>query len=308
MSIKVSVIIPCFNVEDYITECVQSCINQTYKNVEIICVDNNSSDNTWQMLLDLKCKYPHIILDKELKNGAPAARNKGLSRATGLWIQFLDADDLLLPNKIEHQVGYIYKTQLTLGYIAGAYIRRKFDGSESRYIPIDEMYLAPFINKSGNTCSNLWNAEAIKKINLWNIKLRSSQETDLMFRLIEGGFSYLVDEHPLTIIRDRESGQISQRNPSEKWKQYIMVRLDYIKYLKHSKYAEFSKVKNELYDFLMVSVITLARYDKAEALKVYKNEIQHNWKTNGNYGFSKLKFVVIKLFDLKLFLYVTSLK
>ncbi len=99
----VSVVIPCYNVEDYIEECIHSAFAQTHKPIEVICIDNNSTDNTWQKLKQLQEKYPSLLIDKELKPGAPAARNKGLALSKGEWIQFLDADDLLLPEKIEHQ-------------------------------------------------------------------------------------------------------------------------------------------------------------------------------------------------------------
>ena len=103
----VSVVIPCFNVEHFITECIESVVSQTHQELEIICVDNNSTDNTWETFLELKNKYPNIFLVQEMKKGANAARNKGLDIAKGEWIQFLDADDLYLPTKLEEQVKYI---------------------------------------------------------------------------------------------------------------------------------------------------------------------------------------------------------
>src|SRR5690554_4070958 len=99
----ISIIIPSYNVEDHIEKCVHSAFAQTHKPIEVICIDNNSTDNTWQKLKQLQEKYPSLLIDKELKPGAPAARNKGLALSKGEWIQFLDADDLLLPEKIEHQ-------------------------------------------------------------------------------------------------------------------------------------------------------------------------------------------------------------
>jgi glycosyltransferase involved in cell wall biosynthesis len=117
----ISVIIPCYNVEAFISECVDSVLNQTYQEIEIICIDNNSSDNTWQTLIQLKNIFPHLIIDKEIKAGACAARNKGLNIANGYWVQFLDADDLLLPKKIEHQVELL-KCNSNIAFVAGSFI------------------------------------------------------------------------------------------------------------------------------------------------------------------------------------------
>lgn len=297
----VSVIIPCYNVEDYINECVNSVLNQTHKEIEIICIDNNSSDKTWEFLVDLKGRYPHIVIDKELKPGAPAARNKGLDLANGDWIQFLDADDLLVNTKIEHQLKLLLKNNLSdVAFISAACKRVNLDSCEEDVLGIEpNIYIAPFINKCGNTCSNLWRKQDIIFAGKWNEGLKSSQETDLMMRLIFNSKIYLIDIEPLTIIRERASGQISQRNPSEKWKQYIDVRLNYIKQLKTKLPNEYSKIKGMLYDFLMVSIITLGKYDKFEAKMYYQKYIKNEWHSAHTFGFNKLKVKLIKLFGIQ---------
>ena len=99
----ISIIIPAYNVEVYIEECIHSAFAQTYNPIEVLCIDNNSTDNTWQKIKQLQETYPSLLIEKELKPDATAARYKGLSLSKGEWIQFLDADDLLLPEKIEHQ-------------------------------------------------------------------------------------------------------------------------------------------------------------------------------------------------------------
>ena len=126
----VSVIIPCFNVEDYISECIESVVSQSYHELEIICIDNNSTDYTWSLLLDLKNKYPKIVVAQEMKKGANAARNKGLSVANGDWIQFLDADDLISESKIKHQLNLIQACGFPVSFVAGAYIKKSIDGKE----------------------------------------------------------------------------------------------------------------------------------------------------------------------------------
>ncbi|WP_234408798.1 glycosyltransferase family 2 protein [Marinilabilia salmonicolor] len=73
----ISIIIPAYNVSPYIEECIHPAFAQTYPHIEVICIDNNSTDDTWQKLEQLKQQYPQLIIDKELKPGAPAARNKG---------------------------------------------------------------------------------------------------------------------------------------------------------------------------------------------------------------------------------------
>jgi glycosyltransferase involved in cell wall biosynthesis len=300
----VSVVIPCYNVELYIAECIQSVINQTHKDIEIICIDNNSVDSTWELLKDLQIQYPHIILDKELKPGACAARNKGLLKAKGDWVQFLDADDLLLKTKLEHQLKLLASNQsIEASFIAATCQRINLNGSVAITSGLEfNPYLAPFINKCGNTCSNLWNRKALLSVGMWNEHLKSSQETDLMLNLILKGHKYLIDDEPFTLIRERASGQISQRNPSEKWQQYIDIRLQYIDKLKEESLTDFLKIRGILYDFLMVSIITLGKYDEPKALNYYKKYIKNNWQSAYTSGFSKLKVKMIQLFGLKFLL------
>lgn len=93
---KLSVIIPAYMAENYIRECIESVLSQNYPNVEIIVIDNNSTDNT----ADIAGKYPLVKVFHEKRQGVAYARNCGLSYATGEYILFLDSDDFLSPDTI----------------------------------------------------------------------------------------------------------------------------------------------------------------------------------------------------------------
>jgi len=92
----ISVIIPVYNVEKYLRQCLNSVLNQDYKNIEIICVEDCSTDNSLKILEEYKLKYPNITLIKNSKNiGLGLSRNEGLKVANGYYIHFLDSDDWL---------------------------------------------------------------------------------------------------------------------------------------------------------------------------------------------------------------------
>ncbi len=94
---KVSVIIPVYNVEDYLPRCLDSCLNQTLYDIEIICIDDGSKDSSGQILDDyLKLDGRIRVVHKE-NGGLSSARNAGLKIANGQWIMFLDSDDFLSP-------------------------------------------------------------------------------------------------------------------------------------------------------------------------------------------------------------------
>lgn len=92
---KVSVIIPVYNVEAYLRQCLNSVVKQTLREIEIICVDDGSTDSSWVILEEYAAKDGRIKIIKQKNAGAGAARNAGLSLAIGEWLLFLDSDDLL---------------------------------------------------------------------------------------------------------------------------------------------------------------------------------------------------------------------
>src|SRR5690554_2972504 len=230
----ISIIIPAYNVEDYIEECIHSAFAQTYKPIEVICIDNNSTDNTWQKLKQLQETYPSLLIEKELKPGAPAARNKGLALSNGEWIQFLDADDLLLPEKIEHQAGLI-KNKPEVCFIAAASRKKHINGQSTISIPKqDHPFKSLFTTNLGITSSNLWNRTYINQVNGWDESLKSSQEADLMFRLLQINSQVIFDAEPLTIIQERETGQISTKHPQDNWVRYFNKRVEILNWIKEN--------------------------------------------------------------------------
>jgi glycosyltransferase involved in cell wall biosynthesis len=98
----VSILIPLYNSEKYITETIQSCLNQTYKNIEVIIVDDGSTDNSYQVAKSYESDILKVY--KQENAGACRARNYAFELSSGDYIQYLDADDLLSPNKIEKQI------------------------------------------------------------------------------------------------------------------------------------------------------------------------------------------------------------
>ena len=122
----VSIIIPIYNVEKYLDKCLSSCVNQTFGDIEIICINDGSSDNS-QLLID---KY--ALIDSRVKSiskvneGVVIARNEGVRRAKGSYIFFLDADDYLSENAIEILYGEIVKYDAD--FVRGEYDEVDEDG------------------------------------------------------------------------------------------------------------------------------------------------------------------------------------
>lgn len=111
----VSVIMPSYNTAPYIKETIQSVLNQTYTNWELIIVDDCSTDDTEDVLAtinDSRIRY----FKNEKNSGAAASRNKALREAGGQWIAFLDSDDLWMPEKLEKQISFMEKNNYSFSY------------------------------------------------------------------------------------------------------------------------------------------------------------------------------------------------
>lgn len=99
---KVSVIIPVYNTERYLRKCLDSVTNQTLRDIEIICVDDGSTDGSAEILREYQSKDERITVLEQERSNAGAARNLGLSIAKGEFLSFLDSDDFFEPTMLEH--------------------------------------------------------------------------------------------------------------------------------------------------------------------------------------------------------------
>jgi glycosyltransferase involved in cell wall biosynthesis len=107
MNPLISILIPCYNSEQYLAETIKSALAQTWKNIEIIIVDDGSTDNSLSVAKSFESSIVKVISQEN--KGASAARNRALRECQGDFIQYLDADDLLAPNKIELQIKLLGK-------------------------------------------------------------------------------------------------------------------------------------------------------------------------------------------------------
>ena len=109
--VKVSVIIPVYNVEPYLKQCMDSVVGQTLKDIEIICVDDGSTDGSLDILREYAAEDNRIQIIEQKNAGAGAARNNGMRHATGKYLSFLDSDDFFEPRMLEKAFDLAEKDQ-----------------------------------------------------------------------------------------------------------------------------------------------------------------------------------------------------
>ncbi len=116
----ITIIIPCYNQEKYLNETYESLKGMSYKNWECIIIDDGSTDNSLEVIKSLAILDERVKYISKENGGTASARNMGISEARGEYIQFLDADDYLDPEKIEKQLSFMINSKLELSYTNSA--------------------------------------------------------------------------------------------------------------------------------------------------------------------------------------------
>lgn len=190
---KVSVIIPAFNKADYTVKAVESVLNQTYKNIECIVIDDGSGDNTYVKLtpyLD-KIKY-----EWQFNKGVSSARNKGIEMATGEYIAFLDCDDMYLPKKIEKCLLNIGSGSFEFLYTS-AYLIDRNDKVIGKYTPAKTYLL---LNNFICNSTPVMRKDVFDEVGLFDEELFICADWDMWLRIREKYAMYYFNE-PLTYYR-----------------------------------------------------------------------------------------------------------
>lgn len=136
--VKVSVIVPVYNVQEYIRECILSLLNQTLNEIEIIIVNDGTPDHSIQVINDLIQSKENIILINKENGGLSSARNEGLKYATGEYISFVDSDDYINPTFLEKLYNVAKKNDLDIAF--GGYTRLLTDNEKFEKLRTDMLF------------------------------------------------------------------------------------------------------------------------------------------------------------------------
>ena len=182
---KVSVVIPAYNAQKFVRTTIDSVLNQTYPNYEVIVVDDSSTDNTQEIL---KSYGNRIRWISQSHRGASAARNTGIRSSNGIYIAFLDADDAWLPQKLEEQVRLLDEhPEFGLVYSNVEYPSKE-NGFKLNHFVYKRPYSGKVLEKliAGNcipTSSVVVRRECFDKVGLFDESLTVSEDHDMWLRI-----------------------------------------------------------------------------------------------------------------------------
>lgn len=206
----VSVILPTYNRATLLPRAIKSVLNQTYKNFELIIVDDDSTDNTKKIVNDFKDKRIKYILHKENKGGA-ASRNMGIKQAKGEYIAFQDSDDEWLPKKIEKHIETFKSLSIKYGVVyADCWV---IEGSKKYLISSKFDQKSGLIKKDilrGNfvTIQTVVRKSCFSTMSLFDEKLPRFQDWELWIRISKKYLFKYINE-PLAIVYHQSEGSIS---------------------------------------------------------------------------------------------------
>ena len=200
----VSVIIPTYNSSQTIISCIQSVLKQTYPYIEIIVIDDGSTDLTVNVIEDFKNEYSieNLKVLKQKNSGPSVARNKGIEFSEGVFIAFLDSDDEWYPTKIEKQISffYLYDNLALLGcnYSIGNKVPTKSGAFNAKFISFQQLLLKNYFITSTVICP-----KSIITQFLFNTKQKYSEDYRLWLSIASLGRPCLLIDDVLTKMNDK---------------------------------------------------------------------------------------------------------
>ncbi|MEM2001634.1 MAG: glycosyltransferase [Candidatus Methanomethylicaceae archaeon] len=204
----VSIIIPCYNGEKFVAEAIQSALDQTYPNKEVIVIDDGSTDRSLEVIKSFGSK---IRWETGPNRGGSAARNRGIQIARGELIQFLDADDVLHPQKLERQVDVVCQNPEAIVYCD--YVVQDIETGEILEVPRRECagqdsVCFAIMNERIQTSAPIYHKKWLEAVGGFDEELPCAQEYDLNVRLACHGMKWLHLHEVLYLVR-RRSGSVS---------------------------------------------------------------------------------------------------
>lgn len=232
----ISIIVPVYNVEKYIHRCVDSILNQTYQDFELILVDDGSPDNCGKICDDYAIKDCRVRVIHQKNRGASAARNAGLDIATGEYIAFCDSDDMVAPKWLEHLAEYISPGVLvscaSCSQIEQLGLRKKIPRVNPLFAyPKSDYYLLGRHGLVGYLWNTLFDAKYIRGQNL---RMRTQHEKgdyneDVLFCLqYQKCISQIIYNGYSDYLYDAREGSLSRSHSAfyfDKYEEkYLLVR------------------------------------------------------------------------------------
>lgn len=310
MQKMISIIIPVYNVKEYLTKCVESIVNQSYPKLEIILVDDGSTDGSGEICDLLSWEDERIQVIHKKNGGLSSARNAGIDIAKGDFIGFVDSDDYIAEEMYEVLLTNLQKNAADISICNRWYERE--DGTKFlRYKPTADVMIMDskkailemnsFRTFDMSVCDKLYQRELFEGIRFPEGKL--SEDFYIMYRLFDKAEKICYISAPLYYYMQR-TGSISHNKK---------INFDFVKAAKEQmeyiekKYPELAGCVHSSYASANMTVYNFHKKNKVKCPKEVKIELQKNVKGNLAYVLKNRELSLVKKIQALLFVYCALL-
>lgn len=269
---KVSIIIPCYNQGKYVAEAINSALRQTFKDIEIVCVNDGSTDNSVEIIKSFENKYKNFIfLNNKENRGVIYSRNFAIKNCNGTYILPLDADDIIEPTYVEKAVK-ILDNNPNIGIV---YCKAKIFGNYDKYWNLKPFNKSDILYENCIFCSAIFRKSDFLKIGGYNNNMKyGCEDYDLWLSFIEQGLEVFQINEILFSYRQYDEisrTTISLKNKKEIWnnliKNHINLYLNDENFLErlifsnpiktNKKYKKYKKMFNKLFPITIIELIII---------------------------------------------------
>lgn len=243
-NIMLSIIVPVYNVEKYLEECVQSLLNQTYQDYEIILVDDGSTDSSGKICDIMAGHSSKIRVIHKENGGLSSARNAGLKAARGRYMGFVDSDDYILPTMYEKLIGAMdkHKAQIVacqyFPFCTNDILKKKREETKAAYTngkvcnkqEALKMFFTHQISES--VCDKIYSVELLKDCCFAEGEI--NEDTNVVFHLLEKSSKIIILQQELYGYRTRQ-GSITKSGYSDEFR-IVEAHLNEIKHIIVQRY------------------------------------------------------------------------
>ncbi len=280
----VSVLIPLYNAQEYISATLESVLNQTYTNIEIIIVDDGSSDNSIEIVKSYQQRYSNIALYTQPNSGASRARDRAFELSKGDYINYLDSDDLLSSNKIASQIELLREfdfDKTTVAFCKFAYFVDTIDSAEVINQPINHSFESgiKWLKDSfegggyGAVMGWLTPRDLIYKAGSWRNDLKRNQDGEFFARVLVNAAKVVYDDNSIVYYRKGIDSSISSNNS---YRAIESILQSYIYYTTLNKPQLNQSIAYKFIDFIIHYRYTYPNLAKKAYKEIEKLDIDIN--------------------------------
>lgn len=232
----VSIITACYNSENYISETINSVLNQTYQNWELLIVDDCSADNTKSLIEEFQKTEKRIKLFQLNENsGAAVARNKAIKEAKGTFIAFLDSDDNWLPKKLELQLEFMISNNYNLTHTSYELIDHQGNSLKKTIVPAKILGYKDMLYSNKIGClTAIYNQSKIGK--KYMPLLRKRQDYALWLKILKTGEKAYGLAEVLSQYRNTENSISNNKLNLIKWNWKLLREVENLSFIKSVYY------------------------------------------------------------------------